>query len=317
MPSISRRALLVRTGAVAASAALAHPILAAEPPPATRPSAEPFRYCLNTGTIRGQRLTIVQEVEIAAKAGYQAIEPWISELETYAKSGGSLPDLRKRIEDAGLSMESAIGFSAWIVDDDEKRRQGLEQFKRDMELVHQAGGKRVAAPPVGATSQTDLNLFAAAERYRALVELGRNIGVIPQVELWGGSKAIRRLSEALFVAIESGQPEACVLADVFHMYKGGSEFSGLRFVHGAAMQVFHINDYPAQPPRAEITDAQRVYPGDGVAPLTQILRDLRDVGYRGVLSLELFNRDYWQQDALTVAKTGLEKIRAAVAKAFG
>ena len=57
-------------------------------------------------------------------------------------------------------------------------------------------------------------------------------------------------------------------------------------------------------------------PGDGIAPLTSILRDMCETGYRGALSLELFNREYWKQDALTVAKTGLQKIRAVVEKAF-
>jgi 2-keto-myo-inositol isomerase len=54
------------------------------------------------------------------------------------------------------------------------------------------------------------------------------------------------------------------------------------------------------------------YPGDGVAPLASMLRDLRRIGFRGVLSLELFNRDYWKQDALKVAQTGLDKMRAVV-----
>jgi sugar phosphate isomerase/epimerase len=40
------------------------------------------------------------------------------------------------------------------------------------------------------------------------------------------------------------------------------------------------------------------------------------MGYRGYLSLELFNREYWKQDAFQVAKTGLEKTRAAVRKAL-
>jgi sugar phosphate isomerase/epimerase len=77
-----------------------------------------------------------------------------------------------------------------------------------------------------------------------------------------------------------------------------------------------MNDYPAQPPRAEITDAHRVYPGDGVAPLRELLRDLRRIGFRGALSLELFNREYWTQDALAVARTGLEKMRAVVRRSL-
>jgi sugar phosphate isomerase/epimerase len=78
-----------------------------------------------------------------------------------------------------------------------------------------------------------------------------------------------------------------------------------------------MNDYPAEPPRDEIADAHRVYPGDGVAPLAGLLRDLRAAGFRGALSLELFNREYWKQDPLTVAKTGLERMRAAVAASVG
>jgi 2-keto-myo-inositol isomerase len=315
---LNRRDLLAGTGIAVAAALLTQRSEAGEPtvPAAARPTAEPFRYSLNTSTIRGQKLSIVAEVEIAAKAGYQAVEPWIGELDDYAKKGGSLPDLRKRIADAGLTVEDAIGFPTWIVDDEARRRQGLEAAKRDMDLVRQIGGKRIAAPPVGATDRADLNLLAVAERYRALLELGREMGLVPQLELWGFSKSMSRLSEVLLVAMESRDPDACVLPDIFHMYKGGSDFGGLRFIHGQAIHVFHVNDYPDQVSRTEVTDAQRVFPGDGVAPLTQIFRALREIGFRGVLSLELFNREYWKQDPFQVAKTGLEKMRTAVQKAL-
>ena len=69
------------------------------------------------------------------------------------------------------------------------------------------------------------------------------------------------------VAIESGHPKACVLPDVYHLYKGGSDFAGLKLLNAAAVHVFHMNDYPANPPRSAINDSDRVYPGDGVAPL--------------------------------------------------
>ena len=76
-----------------------------------------------------------------------------------------------------------------------------------------------------------------------------------------------------------------------------------------------MNDYPAAPPREQITDAARVYPGEGVAPLDLVLGQLREIGFNGVLSLELFNPAYWKQDAFTVAKTGLEKMKAETGRA--
>jgi len=315
-PQFHRRQVLLAGGA-AVAATLAPPLATAESPDAgaNRPANEPFGYCLNTSTLRGQKLSLPELVDVAAKAGYQAIEPWLNEIQEFADKGGKLADVKKQVADAGLSVESAIGFANWIVDDDAKRQKGLEAARRDMDLVRQIGGKRIAAPPAGATKQADLNLFAVARRYHALLELGQEMGVTPQVELWGFSESMKRLGEVVFVATESGHPDACMLPDVYHIYKGGSDFNGLRMISGTAIHVFHMNDYPAEPPRETISDADRVYPGDGVAPLGKILRDIYATGFRGMLSLELFNRDYWAQDPLTVARTGLEKMRDAVLKA--
>jgi sugar phosphate isomerase/epimerase len=274
---------------------------------------DPFRYCLNTATLMGQKLSIVEEVELAGRAGYQAIEPWLREIGQYVKDGGSLKDLGKRIAARGLIVESSIDFFEWIVDDDDKRKKGLENARRNMDMVKQIGGKRIAAPPAGATNQAAIPLLTVAQRYRALLDLGNRIGVVPQVEVWGFSKTLNRLGEAALVAIESGHKDACILADVYHLYKGGSGFTGVNLLAGSAMHVLHMNDYPADPPRETITDKNRIYPGDGIAPLKTFLRDLRRIGFRGVLSLELFNPEYWRRDALTVARTGLDKMKAVVA----
>ena len=303
-------AALALTGAARAQAA--------EPSAA---AAHPFRFCLNTSTIRecqyqGKKVDILAGIDVASKAGYTGIEPWIGELDSYTQAGGSLKDLRKRIADAGLTVESAIGFAAFLHENDEERKKGLEAAKRSMGLVRDIGGKRLAAPPVGVTDKAGLDPFKLAERYQALCELGTAEGILPQLELWGFSKTLARLGEVAFVGIEAAHPQACFLLDIYHIYKGGSDFEGLAMFAGGRMHNFHVNDYPADPPRAMINDSHRVYPGDGVAPLDKIFRTLRDAGYRGVLSLELFNRDYWKQDAFEVAKTGLEKMKAAVARAL-
>jgi hypothetical protein len=39
---------------------------------------------------------------------------------------------------------------------------------------------------------------------------------------------------------------------------------------------------------------------------------LKEMGGTKVISLELFNRDYWKQDPLLVAKTGLQKLQTLV-----
>ncbi|HVY72048.1 MAG TPA: sugar phosphate isomerase/epimerase [Verrucomicrobiae bacterium] len=307
---LSRRSVLAKTGALL-GAAVATQALAPAKAVAGPFSRKPFLFCLNTSTIRGQKLGIVKEIEITAKAGYDAIEPWVDSIEEYVKGGGSLGDLRKRIDDHGLIVADAIGFPEWIVDDESRRNRGFERAKREMEMVARIGGKRFACPPAGATDAAGFSLARAAERYRALLEIGDRIGILPQLELWGFSKNMNRLGECACVAVDTGHPKACILADVYHLYKGGSNYHGLRLLAAETVQMIHMNDFPANPPREKIDDSFRVYPGDGTGEITGILRDLRANGGQKTLSLEVFNRDYWKQDPFLVAKTGLAKMKAA------
>lgn len=314
MTLTDRRKFLASAAGVAAAGGLAPSFARAQPSPGE--STMPFRFCLNTSTIRERRMPLAEIVDLVADAGYDGIEPWIGEIQRHVDDGGSLDDLRKQIADRGLLVESAIGFANWIVDDEAERRAGLEQAKRDMELVRGIGGTRIAAPPAGATNGDKLDLFVAAERYRALLEVGAEIGVTPQLEVWGFSTNLSRLGESVCVCVESGRDDACLLPDVFHIYKGGSDFAGLNMLGPEAIHVFHLNDYPADPPRERANDSDRVYPGDGVAPLTNILGALHENGFRGALSLELFNREYWRQDPAEVAAAGLAKMQQAVARAL-
>ena len=315
----SRRHFVTTSSAVLAAAALPthHPGAVHAAQTANRERVCPFRYSLNTSTIRGQKLGLAKEIDVAAEAGYDAIEPWVRTVEEYVEGGGKLRDIRKRIEDRGLTVEGAISFARWIADDDTVRAQAVEQYKREMDLLAEIGGKRIAAPPAGATNEAGLDLLKAAERYRAILELGEQTGVTPGLELWGPSKNLHRLGECMFVLVESGHPKACMVGDVYHIYKGGSDFNGLKMISAAAMPVLHMNDYPADPPREKIGDRDRVMPGDGIAPLTQIFRCLHANGSQAVLSLELFSRVYWEKDALEVARMGLARMKTAVQKAIG
>jgi len=270
---------------------------------------------LNTSTLRGHKLPITKLIDIAAKTGYRGIEPWPDDLQNHVDGGGSLKDLSKQLKDNGLAVTGAIAFSEWMVDDEARRAKAIEETKHTMATLAQIGGTHMAAPPRGDVKNVDL--LAAAERYRVLLELADKSGVIPALEIWGFAANIYRLGQAAMVAIETDHPKACILPDVYHLYKGGSGFAGVRCLNGSFYGGFHMNDIPRNaPPRDKLTDADRVYPGDGVAPLKQLLRDLRDIGYSGPLSVELFNPEYYKQDPMLVAKTAFEKTKAVMQSAL-
>jgi sugar phosphate isomerase/epimerase len=287
---------------------------ASQPQGRSRPADEPFGYCLNTSTIRGNQLDIVRVVEAVGKAGFHAIEPWITELDAHTKAGGTLKDLGRRIADAGLTVANAIAFNAFLNDDPTARAQGMERLKVDMDKVAQIGGTRIAAPP--GNNRAAVSLDHAAAYYREALAMGETMGVQPLLELWGTHPVLGPLKNGIYVTVAAGRPDASLLLDVFHIYKSGTPFTSLKQINGGALQVMHINDYPQAADPSTLNDGNRVYPGDGVAPFRQILRDLRDNGFRGHFSLELFNKEYWTKSAEENLKTGLEKIRAVVKQAL-
>lgn len=304
---VSRRNILKSLGLLATGTALSSAMALT-----SAPTKHKISYCLNVSTIRGKNIGFLKEFEITAKAGYSGIEIWIDPLQKFIESGGIAKDLAKKTKDLGLTIENAIGFAPWIVDDEPTRARGIEQLKREMGLLAEAGCHRIAAPPMGAHQQPGLNLDRAAERYRHILEIGRNEGVVPHLEFWGASANLHNLAQALYVAAVANHPDARILSDVYHMYRGGSGWESLKLVAPGIIEVFHFNDYPDSLTREKLNDSDRVYPGDGIAPLQKIIKEMMKKDAPVVFSLELFNKGYWEKDALEVAQTGLEKMKQAV-----
>ncbi|MBL0743898.1 sugar phosphate isomerase/epimerase family protein [Chryseolinea lacunae] len=306
----TRRDALRTLGLLTGAAALAPQLAFSKPEKKTTGT---FKFCLNTSTISGQKPGLQKYIDIAARAGYDSLELWVQDVKAFKDSGNSLKTLKKVLDDSHLTVEDAIGFAPWMVDDDAQRKQGFAQMKEEMLMMAELGCKRIAAPSSGVKSDTTLDLYKVGERYKALLDLGRETGVMPLLEFWGSSPVFYHFGQALMAAAAANDPDARILPDVYHLFRGGSGFDCLKMVSGHLIDVIHLNDYPGNIARTEQKDSHRVYPGDGVAPLKQILTDLANMGGTKVLSLELFNGDYWKQDALVVAKTGLEKMRKAVA----
>lgn len=305
----TRRDLLKLSAALATGAFI--PRSLRKPPPSQTPIG-PFRFCLNTSTIMGQKPGLLKSIEIAAAAGYDGVELWINDIKDYLGQGNTLDSLAKILSSKNIVVEDAISFTEWMVDDDEKRQAGLKELEKEMKMMSVLGCRRIAAPPAGVVDEHPLDIKKTADRYREILDLGRKYNVMPQLEFWGASGTLYNFSQALAIAAATNDRDARILPDVYHLFRGGSGFDCLSMVSEKMIEIIHMNDYPGSIPRLEQTDADRVYPGDGVAPLKSVLQDLKAMGGTKVLSLELFNKTYWAEDALHVAKKGLEKMKKLV-----
>ena len=103
--------------------------------------------------------------------------------------------------------------------------------------------------------------------------------------------------------------DATLVIDSFHTWNGGGTPDELREIPVERISHWHVDDAPPGKPPGEQVDAERVLPRDGVIDLKAELRLLREKGYRGAVSLELFNPALWSQDPRDVLKRGIERMR--------
>jgi sugar phosphate isomerase/epimerase len=270
----------------------------------------PYVPCLNTSTIRPASL--VDKIQAAARAGFRAIEPWNDDVDAYLKGGGTMESLKALLREHGLSVPSVIAVMGWIGCSDAERDTRRAEAIRRIEQAAALGAPHIVASPPGGT----VDLDRAARDYRELLQLGKERGIRPSMEFLGFVQQINNINAAWEIVQRAGDPDGTIVIDWFHMVRGqASTLDDLRRIPAEKISIVHLDDVPYHKPFSEMTDADRVYPGDGNIPLDEMFGVLQEIGYNGAVSLELFNAQYWAQDPYEVVRTGFEKSKRWLAAA--
>ena len=273
--------------------------------------SSPWPICLDTATIRPA--TLRDKVKIASKAGFDAIEPWDSELEKFELAGGNLKDLGKEIKDLGLFVPSVIGLWNALPPTKELFESSLKDTRNRMRMASDIGAEHIQTIPN--TVGDNYNQKWVADRYRDLIEIGLKEYKIHPALVFVKYQPVKTMGQAMGIVLDSNHPAAMIIPDTYHMYISEGGFEGLKLINGNSIAIFQFSDAPSAPAISQLQDSHRVYPGDGILPLPQILRDLKASGFRKSISLEMYNPEYWKQDLQKVAETGLRKTLEVIKKA--
>jgi sugar phosphate isomerase/epimerase len=271
----------------------------------------PWPICLDTATIRPASLR--EKVKIAAKAGYDAIEPWDRELAEYEKEGGNLKDLGKEIKELGLFVPSVIGMWNALPPTNQAFEESLKDTRNRMRMAAEIQSQHIQTIPNTVGENYDQKYVS--KKFHELIEIGINEYGINPALVFVKFFPLKTLGQATGVALDANHPKAMIIPDTFHMHISEGGFEGLKFLNGDLIAIFQFADAPASPATATLGDKHRVYPGDGILPLPEILKTLKSTGYKGCISLELYNPEYWKQDLQEVANTGLRKTLEVIQKA--
>ena len=265
-----------------------------------------FRYCLNASTIA--TTPILKQIEVAAVAGYAAIELWHDHIDTHLGAGGTLAEIRKAIDDSGLKIPTTIYLAGWFQPAGVEHDAAISEVRRRMEQAAAVGAEfSIAGPPPGIADRE-----LGARHYAELLELGKAYGVKPAFEYLGFVDDINTIDDAIDIIQRSGHPEATIVIDPFHCWRGGGSAASISKLKAHQIAISHFNDAPAVPPANTQHDSDRVLPGDGAIDLRFYCDQLTAIGYDGYLSLELFRQDLWDRNPLEVAMLGLQKMKDVV-----
>ena len=265
----------------------------------------PFRYSLNSSTIKPA--PILEKIRIAAEVGYEAIELWHDDVELHLSGGGTVEEIRAAVDDHGLAVPTTIYLKGWWDPNAPDYAQAMDEIRRRLDQAAALGAPfSVASPP----PWKDVDYDLTAQQYRDLIELGLARGVRPAFEYLGFADEVNSIAKALRVIAGSEHPQAAIVIDPFHDFRGGAGHDDIARLRADQIAVSHFNDAPASPPWNEQHDPDRVMPGDGIIDLPHYLSLLAATGYDRFLSLELFREDLWARDPEEVAREGLEKMKA-------
>jgi sugar phosphate isomerase/epimerase len=259
--------------------------------------------------------------KVAGDAGYQGIGLRYNTLRSYLESGHTIEDVKSLAEKNRLEFSECAFLAEWQFYDGvplicERKREGgriysekqqLAELERFFETCNLLQCKNVTATPSMIRSG---DFREAARDYGKLCDRAKGFGINVCVEFMGTAPQINTIKIAWELLQETDRKNAGIVLDTYLFHEGNSSLRDLEKVPVEAIRYVHIADAKNKPRQELNMLKDRLYPGQGAAPIREILDILVSKGYGGYYTLELFNEDYWKQEPSVIARRALESTLA-------
>jgi sugar phosphate isomerase/epimerase len=156
-------------------------------------------------------------------------------------------------------------------------------------------------------------LEEAAANFRAGGEIAKKHGVRFALEFNSAHGVIKDLASGAKVVELADHPHCGLLLDAYHMERSGSGGRGFAAYPAERIFAFQYSDVPAGPRSTANRPADRLPPGKGKVRWREVFELLGEKGYKGHLSYEAPNPEYWARPPLEVAREAVEATRALLA----
>ena len=246
----------------------------------------PDDLVLHAGTLR--KASVAEKCAAAVAGGFRALTLYPEDVARARAEGLGLGDVRRLIVDHGLVVADLDPLLRWLPD--EPVPPGFTAATEpEFYAIAEALGARSLNVAQGFGRRVDLD--RAAEALAGVCDRAWEYGLLVTLEYlpWSG---IPDVATALAIALRSGRPNATLMFDTWHTFRGPTDEAQLRALPGARVGSVQLNDAPAEPAGDLVAEtlSARLLPGEGAIPLLRWLRILDAIGSAAPIGVEVFSK---------------------------
>lgn len=249
--------------------------------------------------------TLPEKLEAAAAAGFDGVEIFENDLLNF---DGSPADVRRIASDLGLAIMLYQPFRDFEAMPDAIRERNMARAERKFDVMEELGARMVLVCSNVQEIAIDDPARAAAD-LRAMAEAAAKRGLSVAYEALAWGRHIRRWRQAWEIVRQADHPALGLVLDSFHTLALGDTLKGIGEVPAEKLFFMQLADAPRM--SMDVLSWSRHYrnfPGQGDLAVTEFARAAMDAGYRGPLSLEIFNDEFRAAPARLTALDGLRSL---------
>ena len=244
----------------------------------------------------------------AAKAGFRAVELFENDLTFF---NGKPRDARQLAADLGLEIVALQPFRDFEAMPDPMRRRNFERAERKLELMHELGARLLCLCSNVSPEAIDDPEQAAAD-LAELADLARRHGMRIGYEALAWGRHVKDWTAAWDIVRAADRDNLGIVLDSFHICVRGNPIEPIASLPAERIALVQVADAPALAmDPLSLSRHYRCYPGQGDYPIVDYLDAVTRSGYRGPLSLEIFNDQFRGASAAAIAVDGMRSLRAA------
>jgi sugar phosphate isomerase/epimerase len=263
-----------------------------------------WKLALHTGSIGTTPLDVA--LQVARETGWDAVELRHVDFARMVEAGTPIDEVLALVRSSGLPV-SAVGVErGWIYAEGEARRRLLASLAEVCRWADELGAPIIMSP----MDQEPGDLDRAAASLREVGDLMAAHGKTMALELNVNVPQFPTLQAVRDLLARAAHPSMGLLVDTYHIERGGG---GLEIYKGLAegeIAYFQYSDVPAGPMDPPGNTFERLPPGQGVVPFSEILPIVAAKGYSGYLSYEALHHDALKRDPFEVAREALAASRS-------